>query len=67
MALSNDTYDKLASALKEDVIRYIESDERYVEFMLDIIPDAVNQHLGEVDYDVISTLSFCIMDKIILR
>jgi hypothetical protein len=67
MALSSDTYDKLASALKEDVIRYIESDERYVEFMMDIIPDAVNQHLGEVDYDVISTLSFCIMDKIILR
>jgi len=67
MGLSNETYDKLASALKDDVLNYIQSDERYVEFMLAVIPDAVTDNLGPVDIDVLSTLSFCIMDKIILR
>lgn len=66
MGLSTKTYDKLASALKEDVISYIQRDERYVEFMIGIIPDAIKENLGEVDENVLGELSFCIMDKTML-
>jgi hypothetical protein len=67
MGLSNKTYDELAKALKEDVISFINNDERYVNFMLEVIPDAIKENLGTVDEDVLMQLSYCIMDKIFLR
>lgn len=64
MTLSNQTYNKLASALAPEVIEYIHKDERYVLFMQEIIPDAVVDKMGQIDDEVLFELSMCIMDKI---
>lgn len=64
MTLSNQTFNKLASALAPEVIEYIHSDERYVLFLQDIIPNAVVDKMGPLDEEVLFELSMCIMDKI---
>lgn len=64
MTLSNNTYNKLASALAPEVIDYINKDERYVLFMNEIIPDAVVNKMGQIDDEVLFELSMCIMNKI---
>ena len=64
MTLSNQTYNKLASALAPEVIDYIHKDERYVLFMQEIIPDAVVDKMGQIDDEVLLELSMGIMDKI---
>jgi hypothetical protein len=64
MTLSNQTYNKLASALAPEVIDYIHKDERYVLFLQEIIPDAVVDKMGKIDDEVLFELSVCIMDKI---
>jgi hypothetical protein len=67
MSLSNETFHKLSSALKDEVILYIEKDERYVDFMMEIVPDAICSKLGHIDDQVLMELSMCVMDKIMLR
>jgi hypothetical protein len=67
MSLSNATFNKLADALKSEVVSYILQDERYVEFLMDMIPDAIQEKLGPMDDIVLYELSMCVMDKIELR
>lgn len=67
MALSNQTVSKLADALSPEVIDYIFNDERWVDFMHEIVPDAVQDKLGDLDEDLMFELSVCIMDRIMLR
>ena len=64
MTLSNQTYNKLASALAPEVIDYIHKDERYAIFLHEIIRDAVVDKMGQIDDEVLLELSMCIMDKI---
>jgi hypothetical protein len=64
MTLSNQTYNKLASALAPEVIDYIHKDERYTMFLHEIISDAVVDKMGQIDDEVLLELSMCIMDKI---
>jgi len=67
MALSNKTVNALASALAQEVIDYIHEDERYAEFMVEVIPDAITDKIGNIDDDLRIELVFCIMDKICFR
>jgi hypothetical protein len=67
MTLSNETFQKLSTALKDEVIDYIHQDERYAEMMMEVIPDAIQEKLGLMDCDILTELSCCIMDKIFLR
>ena len=67
MALSNQTTSNLASALVPEVIDYIYQDERWCEFMQEVIPDALQDKLGEVDEDLKFDLAMCIMDRICLK
>jgi hypothetical protein len=67
MALSNQTISKLADALLHEVVAYIYEDQRWCDFVHEIIPDAVQDKLGDVDEDLKYELSMCIMDKIILK
>lgn len=67
MALSNSTINKLAEVLTRDVIDYICDDDRWVEFMMDVIPDALNDKLGEIDNNLLIEISTCIMDRIVLH
>ena len=62
--LSTKSTQEIASALVDDVIKYIEEDSRCVDFMQEVIPDAVQSYLGDVDEDLKFELSLCIMDRI---
>ena len=67
MTLSNKTFQNLANALTPEVIDYIFKDERWINFLMEIVPDAINEKLGELDFDVSVELSQCIMDRINLK
>ena len=67
MTLSNKTFQKLADALAPEVVDYIFADERWVELMHEIIPDAVKDKLGDVDENILLELSLCIMDRIVVK
>jgi hypothetical protein len=64
MALSNQTVQKLSDVLTPEVVSYIMEDERWVDFMHEIVPDAIQDVLGDVDQDLMFELALCIMDKI---
>jgi hypothetical protein len=64
MALSNNTIQKLSEALTPEVIDYIFNDERWIDFLHEIIPDAIEDKLGDVDMNLKFELAMCIMDKI---
>jgi hypothetical protein len=67
MALSNQTISNLADALVPEVIDYIYLDERWCEFMQQVVPDALKEKLGEIDDDLQFDLAMCIMDRICLK
>ena len=67
MALSNQTISNLADALVPEVIDYIYLDERWCEFMQEVVPDALKDKLGEIDEDLKFDLAMCIMDRICLK
>ena len=64
MSLSTKTINELAKALVPEVIDYIHSDERYVEFLQTIIPESIQNKLGDIDEDLHYELSLCIIDRI---
>lgn len=65
--LSNQTFQKLADTLTAEVIDCIEQDSRYVDFMQEVIPDALVHLMGQLDEDLKCELSMAIMDRIALR
>jgi len=67
MALSEQTISNLASALVPEVIDYIYEDQRWCEFMHEVIPDALKDKLGKIDEDLKFELAMCIMDRISLK
>jgi hypothetical protein len=67
MALSEQTISNLASALVPEVIDYIYEDQRWCEFMHEVIPDALQDKLGKIDEDLKFELAMCIMDRISLK
>ena len=67
MALSSKTISNLADALVPEVIDYIYLDERWCEFMQEVVPDALKDKLGEIDEDLQFDLAMCIMDRICLK
>jgi hypothetical protein len=67
MALSNQTISKLADTLTPEVVAYIYEDQRWCDLLHEIIPDAVQDKLGNVDEDLKYELSLGIMDRIILK
>ncbi len=67
MALSNQTISNLVDALVPEVIDYIYQDERWCEFMQEVVPDALKDKLGEIDEDLQFDLAMCIVDRICLK
>jgi hypothetical protein len=64
MSLSNKTIQNLAIALTPDVIDDIFMDERWVDLMMEVVPDFVAKNLQTEDFDLVAELSSCIMDNI---
>jgi hypothetical protein len=64
MALSNKTIENLAETLVPEVIDYIISDERWIDFMHEMVPDAIDDKLGNVDDNLKFDLAMSIIDRI---
>ena len=67
MALSSKTIQNLAIALTPDIIDDIFTDERYVDLMMEVVPEIVAEHLQTEDTNLVLELSQCIMDNIEMR
>ena len=67
MPLSNKTIQNLSIALTPDVIKEIYSDSRWSDLMMEIVPEIVSEHLGSEDIDLITEISCCIMDNVVLK
>lgn len=65
--LSNQAFQKLTESIISEVIDYIMQDERYVDFMQEVIPDAISYLMGELDENLKYELSIAIMDHITMR
>ncbi len=64
MALSNKTIENLAETLVPEVIDYIIRDERWIDFMHEMVPDAIDDKLGNVDDNLKFDLGMSIIDRI---
>jgi hypothetical protein len=67
MSLSNKTIQNLAIALTPDVIDDIFMDDRWVDLMMEVVPDFVAKNLQTEDTVLVLELSQCIMDNIQMR
>jgi hypothetical protein len=67
MALSNNTIIKLAEALSNDVADYIMEDERFFDLMVNLIPDAIQSKLGDLDATIAAELSVYISERIVVK
>jgi hypothetical protein len=67
MALSNSTIKNLSIALTSDVIDDIFQDERYIELMMELIPEFVIKNLQSEDYDLVTEIAVSIMDNIDMK
>jgi hypothetical protein len=67
MSLSNKTVQNLAIALTPDVIDDIFMDERWLDLMMEVVPEIVAKNLQTEDCCLVVELSQCIMDNIQMR
>lgn len=67
MTLSNKTTRKLGIALTSEVIDYIYQDERWIDFMHEIIPDAIQEKIGNLNEDLLFELSLIVMENIHMK
>lgn len=67
MTLSNKTARQLGIALTSEVMEYIYQDERWIDFMHEIIPDAIQEKIGNIDSDLLFELSLIVMENIHLK
>lgn len=67
MTLSNKTTRQLGIALTSEVMEYIYQDERWIDFMYEIIPDAIQEKMGNLNEDLLFELSLIVMENIHLK
>ena len=67
MTLSTTTTSKIADALKSEVIDYIYAHEKYAEVMQELIVEAIDAKMGEMDEDLMFDLGMLIFDRIELK
>lgn len=67
MTLSSKSVNEIADALTPEVIKSIQDHDAWVDFMMETIPDILEEKLGKIQMDVMMDLTMCIMDRITLR
>jgi hypothetical protein len=65
--LSDKAYELLAKSLAPKVANAIQCSDKYIEVMLDLVPDLVTTELGEMDDLVLYELCLCVIDKMYLK
>ena len=64
MALSDQALQSLCEVITPEVIEEIFSSDSYVEFMMNAIPDAIQEKMGQLDDELLGELSFMVFDNI---
>ena len=67
MALSNKTIQNLAIALTPEIINYIYADDGWMNYMMEVIPEAVATQLKTEDYDLVAEIAMAVLDNITLK
>ena len=58
---------RLADALAPEVVEYILEDDRWTEFMVELISDAIVAKLGTLDGDLHGELAYSISERLLLK
>jgi len=66
MTLSSQTFHNLADALVSEVEDYIQNNQQYSDFMYDMITEAIQSKLGEIDSHVLGELTMLLIDRVYL-
>ena len=66
VGLTQQSYERLAEALADEVSCYIAEDDRFREVILKLIPEAIQSKLGLVDAEVIGELTAHLAPKMVL-
>jgi len=67
MPLSNKTVSNIADALKSEIIDHIYANESYVSVMQQLISEALDAKMGEMDDDLYFDLAMVLFDRIELK
>ena len=67
MSLSNKTVSNIANALKSEVIYHIYANETYVSMMQQLVCEALDATMGEMDDDLYFDLAMVLFDSIELK
>ena len=67
MPLSNQTVSNIADALKNDVLEHIYANETYASMMQQLVCEALDATMGEMDDDLYFDLAMCLFDRIELK
>lgn len=65
--LSNDSILKISNAIKSDVIERLYETDEYTEFLQSILPEIVQDVLGDVEEDLKYQIAFNLFESIILK
>jgi len=65
--LSNKAYELLAKELAPNIAHEVQMTDKYIELMLDLVPDLITTELGEMDDEVLYELSLCVLDRMYLK
>ena len=65
--LSTNALRTLANTFTGPVIDYILKDEAFVEYLMDIVPQALTETVGKLDCDDSIELAMMVMEKITLK
>lgn len=64
MAFSNKTLIQLSNALAPEVSEAINNSDYFIHFMMEVIPDILQEKMGNIDEDLKYNLSMIIMERI---
>tara|TARA_X000000368_G_scaffold409699_1_gene392076 strand:+ start:397 stop:645 length:249 start_codon:yes stop_codon:yes gene_type:complete len=64
MAISNDTANKLSDAIIDDVAQYVTEDPRFVDLLGELVTDAIQQKLGDIDRNLLIKLTQRVSSKL---
>jgi len=67
MTLSTTTISKIADALKPEVIEHIYMNEKFTQCMQELIVEAIDAKMGEMDEDLLFDLGMLMFDRIELK
>jgi len=67
MSLSNKTVSNIANALKSEVIDHIYANETYASMMQQLVCEALDATMGEMDDDLYFDLAMVLFDSIELK